>query len=71
MDCRRSRNRDLAILPELETRRLILRRLELDDAPFVLKLLNEPSFIQNIGDRGVRSHRGRAALHARGSRGDV
>jgi ribosomal-protein-alanine N-acetyltransferase len=45
----------LAILPELETRRLVLRRLDLDDAPFVLKLLNEPSFIQNIGDRGVRS----------------
>jgi len=45
----------LAILPELETARLLLRRLELDDAPFVLRLLNEPSYIQNIGDRGVRS----------------
>jgi len=45
----------LAILPELETARLTLRRLDLDDAPFVLRLLNEPSFIQNIGDRGVRS----------------
>jgi RimJ/RimL family protein N-acetyltransferase len=45
----------LAILPELETPRLILRRLEFDDAPFVLALLNEPSFIANIGDKGVRS----------------
>ena len=45
----------MAILPELETPRLVLRRLELDDAPFVLRLLNEPSFIENIGDRGVRS----------------
>jgi RimJ/RimL family protein N-acetyltransferase len=45
----------LAILPEVETPRLILRRLEPDDAPLVLRLLNEPSFIQNIGDRGVRS----------------
>src|SRR5207245_8990901 len=25
------------------------------DAPFVLGLLNEPSFIRNIGDRGVRT----------------
>jgi ribosomal-protein-alanine N-acetyltransferase len=45
----------LAILPELETARLVLRRFVLDDAPFVVTLLNEPSFIRNIGDRGVRS----------------
>jgi [ribosomal protein S5]-alanine N-acetyltransferase len=45
----------LATLPELVTRRLTLRRLENADAPFVLRLLNEPSFIENIGDKGVRS----------------
>jgi len=45
----------LAILPELETARLSLRRLTLDDAPFVVALYNEPSFIENIGDRGVRN----------------
>jgi RimJ/RimL family protein N-acetyltransferase len=45
----------LATLPELETARLTLRRLELADAPFILTLLNEPSFIANIGDRGVRT----------------
>lgn len=39
----------------LETDRLILRQLSTDDAPFILELLNEPSFIQNIGDRNVRS----------------
>src|SRR5260370_16881702 len=39
----------------LETERLKLRRLSLDDTEFVLRLLNEPSFIQNIGDRGVRT----------------
>ena len=39
----------------LETPRLELRRLTEDDAPFMLGLLNEPSFIQFIGDRGVRS----------------
>jgi RimJ/RimL family protein N-acetyltransferase len=45
----------LAILPELETSRLTLRRFEFEDAPFVVALLNQPSFILNIGDRGVRS----------------
>jgi RimJ/RimL family protein N-acetyltransferase len=39
----------------LETDRLRLRRLSPGDAEFVLRLLNEPSFIQNIGDRGVRN----------------
>jgi [ribosomal protein S5]-alanine N-acetyltransferase len=39
----------------LETPRLELRRLSEDDAPFMLALLNEPSFVRNIGDRGVRT----------------
>lgn len=39
----------------LETQRLILRHILSDDAPFILQLLNEPGFIQNIADRGVRS----------------
>jgi RimJ/RimL family protein N-acetyltransferase len=39
----------------IETARLRLRELAAGDAPFILTLLNEPSFIQNIGDRGVRS----------------
>ena len=50
-----SSGRGLAILPELETPRLTLRRLQFDDAPFLVELLNEPSFIENIGDKGVRS----------------
>lgn len=37
----------------LETDRLILRWLEPDDAPFILELLNQPSFLHFIGDRGV------------------
>ena len=45
----------MAIPPELETPRLLLRRLVFDDAPFLLSLLNQPSFIANIGDRGVRN----------------
>jgi len=55
MACRHSSVRGLATLPELETPRLTLRRLQFDDAPFLVQLLNEPSFIENIGDRGVRS----------------
>ena len=39
----------------LETERLQLCHLALADAPFILTLLNEPSFLRYIGDRGVRS----------------
>lgn len=39
----------------LETDRLTLRRLTVDDAEFILQLLNEPSFLEFIGDRGVRT----------------
>src|SRR5512141_876389 len=39
----------------LETPRLVLRLLTLDDAPFILTLLNEPSWIRFIGDKGVRT----------------
>jgi [ribosomal protein S5]-alanine N-acetyltransferase len=55
MVCRPSSVRVLAILPEIETPRLALRRFVFDDAPFVVELLNQPSFIRNIGDRGVRN----------------
>jgi RimJ/RimL family protein N-acetyltransferase len=39
----------------LETERLRLRRLTVEDAEFILRLLNEPSFLRFIGDRGVRT----------------
>jgi RimJ/RimL family protein N-acetyltransferase len=39
----------------LETDRLVLRRLSIDDAAFILELLNEPSFLRFIGDKGVRT----------------
>lgn len=39
----------------LETDRLLIRHLTIDDADFILRLVNEPSFIANIGDRGIRS----------------
>ncbi len=38
-----------------ETERLLLRWLNADDSMFILELLNEPSWIQYIGDRGVRT----------------
>ena len=40
----------------LETERLMLRHLSTDDSEFVLALLNEPSFLHYIGDKGVRTH---------------
>jgi len=39
----------------LETNRLVLRRLDTGDAAFTLRLVNEPSWLQYIGDKGVRS----------------
>lgn len=39
----------------LETERLVLRRLVAEDAPFILELLNDPSWLRFIGDKGVRT----------------
>ena len=39
----------------LTTERLSLRTLELNDAAFYLQLVNDPSWIKNIGDKGIRS----------------
>jgi len=37
------------------TERLSLRKLTVEDAPFILGLLNTPGFLEFIGDRKVRS----------------
>lgn len=50
----------------IETERLRLRRLTADDADFMLRVLNEPSFIENIGDRGVRTAEDARAYILRG-----
>jgi ribosomal-protein-alanine N-acetyltransferase len=50
----------------LETPRLSIRPFTEADAPFVLVLLNEPSFIKNIGDRGVRTLEDSRAYIAQG-----
>ena len=39
----------------LETSRLVLRWLDIKDASFIFHLLNDPSWIQNIGDKGIRT----------------
>jgi [ribosomal protein S5]-alanine N-acetyltransferase len=39
----------------LETERLSLRPITVDDAEFILALLNEPSFLRYIGDKQVRN----------------
>lgn len=40
---------------EIETARLALTRLSADDSEFIIRVLNEPSFLRYIGDRGVRT----------------
>ena len=42
----------------IETPRLQLRELDIEDAPFILELLNEPAFLNFIGDKGVRDMAG-------------
>jgi RimJ/RimL family protein N-acetyltransferase len=37
----------------IKTRRLQLRNLTIEDALFIFNLVNEPSFLSNIGDKGV------------------
>ena len=39
----------------VETDRLVLRRFATKDAEFILRLLNEPSFLRFIGDKGVKT----------------
>lgn len=38
-----------------ETHRLILKTFTIDDAPFILELMNTPDWIKFIGDRNVRT----------------
>lgn len=40
---------------QLETERLCLRRVTLNDADLLLAVWNDPAFIRNVGDRGVRT----------------
>jgi RimJ/RimL family protein N-acetyltransferase len=44
--------------PHLTTPRLRLRPLSVDDAEFALRLVNEPAFLEHIGDKGLRDLEG-------------
>jgi RimJ/RimL family protein N-acetyltransferase len=39
----------------LETERLILRRFCVEDAAFILELVNDPAWLRFIGDKGVKT----------------
>ncbi len=39
----------------LETERLVIRKLDENDAEFIFELVNEPAWIKNIGDKNVRT----------------
>ena len=39
----------------LETDRLLLRKLSVEDAEFIVELVNEPAWLRFIGDKGVRT----------------
>jgi RimJ/RimL family protein N-acetyltransferase len=39
----------------IETESLSLREFSTDDTDFIIELLNDPDFIRNIADRGVRT----------------
>jgi ribosomal-protein-alanine N-acetyltransferase len=41
--------------PVVLTPRLAIRAFTLDDAAFIVELLNDPGWLKNIGDRGVRT----------------
>ena len=40
---------------ELETERLYLRRITVDDADLMLAIWNDPEFVRNVGDRGIET----------------
>jgi len=45
----------------IDTERLSLRKFSVEDAAFIRELLNDDSFVRNVGDKGVRSDEDAAA----------
>lgn len=45
----------MATYKTFETERLNIRPVTIEDAPFILELMNSPKWIQFIGDRHVKS----------------
>jgi RimJ/RimL family protein N-acetyltransferase len=50
----------------LETERLVLRRLCVEDAAFILELVNDPAWLRYIGDKDVKSVEAARGYIARG-----
>lgn len=46
----------------LETERLVLREITVNDSEFILDLLNQPKYLKYIGDKGVRTVEGAATF---------
>jgi hypothetical protein len=38
-----------------QTNRLILSKITVDDAPFILELMNTPGWLKYIGDRNIKT----------------
>ncbi len=55
MTHRAARGAEVPSSSVLETERLTLRRLTFDDDQFIFELLNDPAWIEFIGDKGVRT----------------
>lgn len=45
----------MPVFKPIQTERLVLREFLVEDAPFILELLNTEAWLRFIGDRGVRS----------------
>ena len=39
----------------IETDRLLINKITIDDAGFILELMNDKDWIKNIGDKGIRT----------------
>ena len=42
-------------MPPLETERLLLRNIEVTDAPFFFELFNSEGWLKYIGDRNIKT----------------
>ena len=50
-----SDSRNAGPVTVLETERLVLSHLSVNDTEFILELLNDPAFLEFVGDKGVRT----------------
>ena len=51
----------------IETERLQLRKLTLDDAGLMLHVWNDPAFVRHVGDRGIRTVKDACAAMRKGA----